>query len=87
MRRRYVDTNSRERWSFLDGFICGLVRKEGVLSFQIEGTQATLVDLLHFEAEVHEGPSENADLREVCNYLTARDEIEIGGPSVTMSHE
>jgi Fic family protein len=58
----------------LDWFIYAFVRKEAVLSSQIEGTQATLVDLLAFEA--HAGaeasaPSSNADVEEVCNYLDA----------------
>ncbi len=57
----------------LDWFIYAFVRKEAVLSSQIEGTQATLVDLLSFEAESQEGDSENADIREVCNYLDALD--------------
>ncbi|MDA0811872.1 MAG: Fic family protein, partial [Verrucomicrobia bacterium] len=57
----------------LDWFIYAFVRKEAVVSSQIEGTQATLVDLLNFEAESHEGASENADIREVCNYLEALD--------------
>src|ERR1700724_57450 len=35
----------------LDWFIYAFVRKEAVVSSQIEGTQATLVDLLTFEAE------------------------------------
>ncbi len=35
----------------LDWFIYAFVRKEAVLSSQIEGTQATLVDLLTFEAQ------------------------------------
>src|SRR5450755_1157705 len=35
----------------LDWFIYAFVRKEAVLSSQIEGTRATLVDLLTFEAE------------------------------------
>ena len=34
----------------LDWFIYAFVRKEAVVSSQIEGTQATLVDLLTFEA-------------------------------------
>jgi len=53
----------------LDWFIYGFVRKEAVLSSQIEGTQATLVDLLAFEAEPGDGA--NADVEEVCNYLEA----------------
>lgn len=57
----------------LDWFIYGFVRKEAVLSSQIEGTQATLVDLLNFEAEETNQASDNADIREVCNYLDALD--------------
>ena len=53
----------------LDWFIYAFVRKEAVLSSQIEGTQATLVDLLTFEAEASAAP--NADVEEVCNYLDA----------------
>jgi Fic family protein len=57
----------------LDWFIYAFVRKEAVLSSQIEGTQATLVDLLTFEAQ--EGAEQNAapnpDVEEVCNYLDA----------------
>jgi Fic family protein len=53
----------------LDWFIYAFVRKEAVLSSQIEGTQATLIDLLTFEAEERARP--NADLEEVCNYLDA----------------
>jgi Fic family protein len=56
----------------LDWFIYAFVRKEAVLSSQIEGTQATLVDLLAFEAEREEqGSPPNADVEEVCNYLDA----------------
>jgi Fic family protein len=55
----------------LDWFIYAFVRKEAVLSSQIEGTQATLVDLLAFEAERGPGASLNADVEEVCNYLDA----------------
>jgi Fic family protein len=54
----------------LDWFIYAFVRKEAVVSSQIEGTQATLVDLLTFEAESDEGPR-SADVEEVCNYLDA----------------
>jgi Fic family protein len=58
----------------LDWFIYAFVRKEAVVSSQIEGTQATLVDLLTFEAQdatsAHTAlPS--ADVEEVCNYLDA----------------
>jgi Fic family protein len=54
----------------LDWFLYAFVRKEAVLSSQIEGTQATLVDLLVFEAEENPGPP-GADIEEVCNYLDA----------------
>jgi Fic family protein len=58
----------------LDWFIYAFVRKEAVVSSQIEGTQATLVDLLTFEAQdeasAHIAPP-SADVEEVCNYLDA----------------
>lgn len=54
----------------LDWFIYAFVRKEAVLSSQIEGTQATLDDLLNFEADSNPGPG-SADVEEVCNYLEA----------------
>ncbi|HHH29201.1 MAG TPA: Fic family protein [Polyangiaceae bacterium] len=54
----------------LDWFIYAFVRKEAVLSSQIEGTQATLMDLLNYEAE-NDASSPNADVEEVCNYLDA----------------
>lgn len=57
----------------LDWFIYAFVRKEAVLSSQIEGTQATLVDLLTFEAQegAERGAAPNADVEEVCTYLDA----------------
>jgi Fic family protein len=57
----------------LDWFLYAFVRKEAVLSSQIEGTQATLVDLLTFEAqgEATSGASPTADVEEVCNHLEA----------------
>lgn len=54
----------------LDWFIYAFVRKEAVLSSQIEGTQATLVDLLAFEA-VSDAEQATPDVEEVCNYLDA----------------
>ncbi len=54
----------------LDWFIYAFVRKEAVLSSQIEGTQATLMDLLNYEAD-GDAPPPNADVEEVCNYLDA----------------
>ncbi|MDO8518654.1 MAG: Fic family protein [Deltaproteobacteria bacterium] len=55
----------------LDWFIYAFVRKEAVTSSQIEGTQATLIDLLTFEAQDQAHKSENEDIEEVCNYLEA----------------
>jgi len=50
-------------------FLYGFVRKEAVLTSQIEGTQATLRDVVAFEAtEQSERPE---DVEEVCNYLEA----------------
>jgi Fic family protein len=56
----------------LEWFIYAFVRKEAVLSSQIEGTQTTLIDLLSYEAEAT-SPFEISDphLQEVCNYLDA----------------
>ena len=54
----------------VDWFIYAFVRKEAVVSSQIEGTQATLVDLLTFEAEDDANPP-GADVQEICNYLDA----------------
>jgi Fic family protein len=58
----------------IDWFIYAFVRKEAVISSQIEGTQATLIDLLTFEAHEDEGADRQApspDVEEVCNYLGA----------------
>ncbi len=58
----------------LDWFIYAFVRKEAVLSSQIEGTPATLMDLLNYEAQEdgrRGAPPPNADVEEVCNYLDA----------------
>jgi Fic family protein len=54
----------------LDWFIYAFVRKEAVVSSQIEGTEATLDDLLAFEA-TPEGTKPGVDVEEVCNYLDA----------------
>ncbi len=55
----------------VDWFIYAFVRKEAVVSSQIEGTQATLVDLLAFEAQETTEAPPSADIEEVCNYLDA----------------
>ena len=54
----------------LDWFIYAFVRKEAVVSSQIEGTQATLIDLLEYEAEQPTGVAID-DVREGCSYLDA----------------
>src|SRR5664280_2972743 len=46
-----------------DLFVYMYVRKEAVLSSQIEGTQASLMDILEFEAQALE-PSRPQDVRE-----------------------
>ncbi|MFZ9595974.1 MAG: Fic family protein [Bdellovibrionia bacterium] len=51
-----------------DFFNYAFIRKEAVLSSQIEGIQATLSDLLNFEADPERA---SADIQEVCNYLDA----------------
>lgn len=53
----------------VEWFVYAFVRKEAVLSAQIEGTQATLMDLLVVEAS-GEAPRD-ADVEEVCAYLDA----------------
>ena len=50
-------------------FLYGFVRKEAVLSSQIEGTQATLRDVATFEAT--STTDRPADVEEVCNYVEA----------------
>ena len=61
----------------LGWFLYTFVRKEAVVSSQMEGTQATLMDLFTFEAEGKATPDPN--VAEVCNYLEAlsytRDEV------------
>ena len=51
-------------------FLYMYVRKEAVLSSQIEGTQSPLSDLLHFEIEAQAGEPID-DIREVSNYVDA----------------
>jgi Fic family protein len=51
-------------------FLYMYVRKEAVLSSQIEGTQSTLNDLLRFESEAAAGAPID-DIREVSNYVSA----------------
>ena len=51
-------------------FIYGYVRKEAVLSSQIEGTQSSLSDLLRYESDLAPGVPD-ADVIEVSNYVEA----------------
>ncbi|MCR9279329.1 MAG: Fic family protein [Pseudomonadaceae bacterium] len=53
-----------------DLFVLMYVRKEAVLSSQIEGTQSSLTDVLNAEAEVND-PNSPKDVSEVLNYVTA----------------
>lgn len=52
-----------------DWFLYGFVRKEAVITSQIEGTQTTLQDVLTFEATKQSERPEDA--QEVCNYIDA----------------
>ncbi len=53
-----------------DIFVFMYVRKEAVLSSQIEGTQSSLQDLLHAEARIF-SPYHPEDVGEVVNYVAA----------------
>jgi Fic family protein len=56
----------------VDWFVYAFTRKEAVLSSRIEGVEATLEDLLTFEAT--DGSSDlprDTQVKEVCNYLDA----------------
>ena len=55
----------------LDWLLYSFVRKEAVVSSQIEGTQSTLVDLLMYEAAGKEEAIDNSDVVQVCNYVDA----------------
>lgn len=53
-----------------DLFVYMYVRREAVLSSQIEGTQASLIDLLEFEAQM-EKTERRVDVQEISNYIAA----------------
>ncbi len=55
----------------LDWLLYSFVRKEAVVSSQIEGTQATLVDLLKYEAGGKVEAVDDQDVKQVCNYVDA----------------
>lgn len=46
------------------------IRREAVLSSQIEGTEASLVDLLEYEAQAEQA-ERRVDVREIANYIDA----------------
>ena len=52
-------------------FLYSYIRKEAVLSSQIEGTQSSLSDLMLFEVGERPGAIPDADLVEVSNYVRA----------------
>ena len=53
----------------LDHIIAMYIRKEALLSSQIEGTQASLEDIFEYENEI---PVKNInDVKEVVNYIKA----------------
>ena len=54
-----------------DLFVVMYVRKEAVLSSQIEGTQSSLQDLLAVEADMLSGDPGASDVYEVVNYMAA----------------
>lgn len=51
-----------------------LLRREAVLSSRIEGTQASMADLVLFEADPQE-PAHAADVQEVANYMKAANHV------------
>ena len=55
----------------LDWLLYSFVRKEAVVSSQIEGTQSTLMDLLMYEAAGKEEVVDNSDVVQICNYVDA----------------
>lgn len=53
-----------------DFFVLMYVRREAVVSSQIEGTQASLMDVLEFEAEMDQA-ERRVDVVEIANYISA----------------
>jgi Fic family protein len=53
-----------------DLFVLQYVRREAVLSSQIEGTHASLMDVLEFEAQMEEAET-RVDVAEIINYINA----------------
>ena len=55
----------------VDWFVYSFVRKEALLTSEIEGTQATLADVMSYEHTGQSGSSGVADVEEVTNYVRA----------------
>ena len=55
----------------LDWFIYAFIRKEALLSSEIEGTQATLTDIFSYENLNQPGETAVKDVEEVANYVHA----------------
>jgi cell filamentation protein, protein adenylyltransferase len=53
-----------------DQFVFMYVRREAVLSSQIEGTYASLMDILEYEALIEQGEA-RVDVKEIVNYIAA----------------
>lgn len=62
---------AREMIPSIDWFVYSFVRKEALLSSEIEGTQATLTDVMSYEQTGRPGDSDIADVEEVANYVKA----------------
>ncbi|MCA3759003.1 MAG: Fic family protein [Phenylobacterium sp.] len=76
-----------------DLFVAMYVRKEAVLSSQIEGTQSSLDDILRAEAELN-SPGAPRDVGEVLNYIAALNyglarlkELPVSGRLIKEIHE
>jgi len=55
----------------LDWFVYSFVRKEALLTSEMEGTQTTLTDVFSYEQTGQPGTSDVADVEEVTNYVGA----------------
>ena len=55
----------------MDWFVYSFVRKEALLTSEIEGTQATITDVMSYEQTGQPGSSNIADVEEVTNYIKA----------------
>ena len=68
----------------VDLFVAMYVKKEALLSAQIEGTQASLKGVLEFEADMI-STDDPAEVREVINYIRAMDHGLAKGPEERFS--